>query len=128
MSFLLVALLAGVAMMLDDVFYAGVTLAEASGRGWLAGGLDALGWYSSITTTTVAVTTLHRGAFTLAGIAVLIVVGTANVTGTKLGTVTGKLMLRWLHADTIESLDARVTALEDHMRVHRHRRHRRGAI
>lgn len=126
MSVLLVAVLAGVAMALDDVFYAGVTLAEASGRGWLAGGLDALGWYSSITTTTLAVTTLHRGAFTLAGVMVLITVGAANVCGTRLGTETGKLLLRWLHADTIESLAERVGALEEDQRRHHPRWRRLG--
>lgn len=108
----LVAIVAALAMLLDDIFYACVTLFEASGKSWLAGLCDMLGYYAGITTTTVAVTTLS-GHSLLAKAWVLLFVGAANVLGTALGAETGKFLLRRLHTDTVETLAARVARLEN---------------
>lgn len=106
----LVAVIAAACMAVTDVLYTCMTLSQASGRGWLAGFLDAAGWYVGITTTTISVEAL--GGHSLSRkVWVLILVGGANVLGTQLGEVTGKRLLRRMGADTVESLHAQVVAL-----------------
>lgn len=115
---MIVALVAAICMLLTDIAYSAMTMAQASGRGWLAGGLDCLGWYIGITTTTISVTTLggHGSLLSAGKLEVLICVGLANVLGTQLGEVTGKLLLKHLNVPTVETLAARVTALEAKVR------------
>lgn len=68
-------------------------MAEAREMGWLAGALDMAGWYVSIGTTTISVSSLE-GHDTAKKIYVLIFVGLANMIGTKLGQVTGSRLLK----------------------------------
>lgn len=107
----LVAIVAALCMVLTDVLYTCLTLAEASGKGWLAGFLDAGGWYTSILTTTISVEALGGHSLTRK-IWVLVLVGAANVVGTQLGEETGKWLLKRLGVATVESLASRVAALE----------------
>lgn len=106
-----VAVVAAACMILTDVLYTCMTLSQASGRGWLAGGLDAAGWYVGIITTTISVEALGGHSLTRK-IWVLVLVGAANVVGTQIGEETGKWLLRKLRVATVESLASRVAALE----------------
>lgn len=88
----MVAVWAALAMVVTDVLGTIMVQAEAANRGWLAGCCDTLGWYVSIATTTISVTTL-AGHDTAKKVWVLVLVGAANLLGTKLGQVTGKWLL-----------------------------------
>jgi len=92
MSGLEIALIAAACMALTDVLGTILVMAEAANRGWLAGWADTAGWYVSIVTTTISVTALS-GHNTTTKIEVLVLVGAANLFGTKLGTVTGHWIL-----------------------------------
>ena len=107
----LVAIVAAATMACTDILYTAMTLMQASGRGWLAGFLDCLGWYVGIATTTISVTALAGHDLTRK-IWVLLLVGGANILGTQLGELTGKKLLGRMHVPTVESLAARVAALE----------------
>lgn len=87
-----IALVAAGCMLVTDVLGTVMVQAEAANRGWLAGIMDTLGWYVSIATTTISVTSLS-GNDTAQKVWVLILVGAANLLGTKLGQVTGKWLL-----------------------------------
>lgn len=87
-----VALLAAVAMLITDIIAVVMVQAEAANRGWLAGALDTAGWYVGIATTTISVTAL-QGHDTAQKIEVLVLVGAANLFGTKIGQVTGQRIL-----------------------------------
>lgn len=91
------ALLAAACMLITDVLATIMVMAEAANRGWLAGIMDCAGWYVGIATTTISVTTLS-GHDTVRKIWVLVLVGAANVFGTKLGQVTGQRLLGRLRA------------------------------
>ena len=107
----LVAVIAAACMAVTDVLFTCMTLAQASGRGWIAGVLDAAGWYVGIVTTTISVESLGGHSLTRK-IWVLVLVGAANVLGTQLGEETGKWLLKRLGVATVESLASRVAALE----------------
>ena len=111
---MIVALAAASCMLITDILYTAMTMAQASGRGWLAGWLDASAWYVGITTTTISVTTLggHGSILSARKLEVLLLVGAANVLGTQLGEVSGKRLLKHMHVETVETLVARVAALE----------------
>lgn len=113
----LVALIAAVCMLVTDVLYTAMTMAQASGRGWLAGFLDAAGWYVGITTTTISVESLAGHSVTKK-VWVLLLVGGANVLGTKLGEDTGARLLKRMGAETVSTLTARVAALEARLLAH----------
>lgn len=87
------AILAAVCMAINDVLGTCLVMAESAERGWLAGFLDVGMWYVSIATTTISVTAL-AGHDTTEKIAVLVLVGAANLLGTRLGVLTGKLILK----------------------------------
>lgn len=86
------AVLAAVCMVAVDVLAVIMVQAEATNRGWLAGWMDTLGWYPSIVCTTLCVLALD-GRSIRAKVAVLVLVGAANLFGTKLGQVVGKRLL-----------------------------------
>lgn len=90
---MLVALIAALCMVVSDVLATIMVMAEAKERGWLAGFLDMGGWYVSVTTTSISVTTLS-GHDTADKVYVLLFVGLANVLGTKLGQLTGSRLLK----------------------------------
>lgn len=79
-------------MLVTDVLSTIMVMAEAANRGWLAGWMDVLGWYTSISTTTISVTAL-QGHSLSTKIFVLLFVGAANLLGTKLGQLTGHWIL-----------------------------------
>lgn len=87
-----IAILAALAMVVTDVLGTVMVQAEAANRGWLAGTMDTIGWYFSIGTTAISVTAL-QGHSLGTKIWVLVLVGAANLFGTKIGQVTGKWWL-----------------------------------
>lgn len=107
------ALIAAVAMLVQDAISTVLVMAEARNRGWLAGFLDAAAWIVGITTATIAISTLQGND--LADKAYVVVfVSVANVLGTKLGQVIGS---RFVHDAT--TLAERVARLED-LSIHIH--------
>ena len=88
-----VALLAGVAMVLQDVLGVLLTQAEARDKAILAGILDSVGWLAAIATTTLTVTVL-QGHSTEEKIVVILVVTLANFVGTVTGTLIGKKYIK----------------------------------
>jgi len=88
-----VALIAALAMVATDIAGTVMVMAEAKERGWIAGFCDCAGWYVSIATTTITVTSL-QGHNTMQKVWVLLFVGAANIFGTKLGVMTGKALMR----------------------------------
>lgn len=92
MTGLEIALVAAGCMVLTDILGVCMVMMEAANRGWLAGVFDTAGWYVSIATTTISVSALS-GHDTTKKIEVLILVGAANLFGTKLGQVSGHAIL-----------------------------------
>ena len=80
-------------MLVTDVVATVMVMAEAKEMGWTAGLLDMVGWYVSITTTSISVSTLS-GHNTMDKVWVLLLVGGSNVFGTKLGQITGSHFLK----------------------------------
>ncbi len=107
MHALLIALLAGAAMFVQDLLSAPLSQAEARNRAHLAGLLDTVGWIVAITTTFISVDVL-QGHSLSAKIMVVVLVSGANYFGTLLGTKLGK---RYVRDDTVH-LAERVSALE----------------
>ena len=103
---MIIALAAAGAMLCTDILATIMVMAEAKERGWLAGLMDMLGWYASIATTTISVTSL-TGHDTTQKVWVLLFVGAANVLGTKLGVVTGKALMRRFPATPVDSTAVR---------------------
>ena len=88
MSTPFIVLVAALAVVVQDVVGTVMVMAEAKGRGWLAGVMDAIGWIVGITTTTISVTAL-QGHDMPRKVAVVLLVTIANVVGTKLGQLVG---------------------------------------
>lgn len=86
-----VAVLAAVAMLVQDVFGAAMVLLEAKEHGWVAGALDSGMWLFGILTTSISVTAL-QGHDTVEKVMVLGLVSVANVVGTRLGVWMGHLL------------------------------------
>ena len=108
------ALIAALCMVAQDVLGSVMVMAEAGNRGWLAGFMDTLGWYVAIATTTISVTAL-QGHNTTEKVLVLVLVGAANLFGTKLGVASGNWLLHRkpsAKAVSMTELEARVAALE----------------
>lgn len=90
---MLIALGAAACMVASDVLATIMVMAEAKEMGWLAGFMDMAGWYVSIATTSISVSTLS-GHNTMDKVYVLVFVGLSNVFGTKLGQMTGSKLLK----------------------------------
>jgi hypothetical protein len=86
-------LLAGMAMVVQDILGVLMVQAEARNRGWLSGIFDALGWGAAIITTTISVTAL-QGHDTSLKIAVITAVTIANVVGNVAGVHIGKKFIK----------------------------------
>ena len=104
---MIVAIIAGLAMLAQDIVAVPLTQAEARNRAHLAGILDTVGWLVAITTTFVSVNTL-QGRDLAAKVLVVAFVSVANYAGTVLGT---KIGARYVHEDATK-LAQRVAALE----------------
>lgn len=82
------AILAALAMLIQDVIAVVLVQAEAKNKGWTAGLMDMLGWLVAFTTLRIAIKA--EGS---ALVETVILVSIANVLGTKLGQVTGQHFL-----------------------------------
>ncbi len=87
-----VALIAAACMVVSDMLAVVMVQAEAANRGWLAGWMDTAGWYVGIATTTISVTALD-GRDLATKVWVLVLVGGANLFGTKAGQMSGHWLL-----------------------------------
>lgn len=105
MSTFEIVLIAAFSMVIQDAAGTVMVVAEARGRGWLAGILDAVGWIFAITTTFISVDSLSGHDFAKKA-AVVLAVSAANIFGTKLGESLGS---RFVKDRTIEQ---RLAALE----------------
>jgi len=115
---MILALLAAVAMVAQDVLGSIMVMCEAANRKWLAGVFDSFGWLVAIATTTISVTAL-QGHNTTEKVEVVVLVSLANLFGTALGVASGNWLLhrkpslkREDPALMVASLEARVEALE----------------
>ncbi len=100
------AVIAAVTMVITDVLGVVMVMAEAHGRGWLAGWMDTAQWLVGITTTTITVTALQGHDFS-EKVAVVVLVSAANLFGTKLGQVIGSRFVV-----NAKSISERIAALE----------------
>lgn len=85
----LIAVLAALAMLVQDVLATVMVIAENRNKGALAGALDSLGWLATITTTSISVTSL-QGHSIAEKVWVLVLVSAANFFGTWLGVIVGQ--------------------------------------
>ncbi len=88
-----IAILAALAMLLQDVLAVGLVQAEARNRAVLAGVLDTVGWLATITTLSISVTTL-QGHSLRDKILVIALVSLANFFGSFLGVKIGKRYIK----------------------------------
>ena len=88
-----IAILAALAMVLQDVLAVGLVQAEARNRAVLAGILDTIGWLATITTLSISVTTLQGHSFT-DKVIVIVFVSVANFLGSYLGVKIGKRYIK----------------------------------
>ena len=89
----LLALLAGVAMAIQDFLEVLKDQAQARNRPVLAGTFDSLMWLALITTTSISVTAL-QGHSLHEKIIVILVVTVANFIGQIVGVLTGKRFIK----------------------------------
>lgn len=90
---MIVALLAALAMVCQDILGVLLVQAEARNRGLLAGVFDALGWLATITTTSISVSTLQGHNLT-EQVLVITLVTAANIGGSVLGVKIGKKIIK----------------------------------
>jgi hypothetical protein len=109
------AILAAVAMLVQDLIAVPLVQAEARNRAHLAGLLDTVGWLVAIFTTFISVDTL-QGHNTADKVAVVVLVSLANYTGTLLGTKLGRRFVK----EDASNLADRVAALERSAGQHHH--------
>lgn len=89
----MIALLAAVAMLIQDVLSVLMVQAEARNHGWLAGLFDSFGWIATITTTSISVTTL-QGHNLDEKVLVVSSVTAANFLGSALGVYLGRKLIK----------------------------------
>lgn len=87
------ALLAGVAMFVQDIFSVLMVQAEARNKAHLAASLDSLGWGATIATTAISVTTLQGHSMPAKVLTVLLVTA-ANYGGTLTGVLIGRRFVK----------------------------------
>lgn len=92
-SIYLIAIIAGAAMLVEDVLGTLLVQANAKGLAWLSGVLDALAWGAGIVTTTVSVSAL-QGHSMLAKVVVISVITVANVFGSVIGVKLGEKLIK----------------------------------
>lgn len=81
---LLIAAIAFLAMMAQDILCVLMCQAENRGKGWRAGALDALAWVCGLTTNHYALNALDGHSFELKALVVVFVTA-ANILGSKSG-------------------------------------------
>jgi hypothetical protein len=87
------ALLAAVAMLIQDILGTLLVQAEARNRALLSAALDAVGWGAAIATTTISVSALQGHDLGLK-VLVIVAVTAANIVGSWAGVVIGKRFIR----------------------------------
>lgn len=92
-AIILTAIIAGAAMLVEDVLGTLLVQANAKDLAWLSGLLDALAWGAGIITTTVSVTAL-QGHSMLAKVVVITAITIANVLGSVMGVKIGQRILK----------------------------------
>lgn len=110
-----IAILAALAMFIQDLVAVPLVQAEARNKAHLAGLLDTVGWLVAIATTFISVNTL-QGHSLSAKVWVIALVSSANYLGTLTGTRLGK---RFVREDATQLAD-RVAALERITEQHNH--------
>lgn len=88
-----IALLAGLAMVCQDIIAVLEVQSEARNRPVLTGFLDALKWFAGITTTSISVTTL-QGHNLHQKVLVVVAVSFANFIGSFTGVMIGKKYIK----------------------------------
>ncbi len=88
-----IAILAALAMLLQDILAVGLVQAEARNRAALSGILDTVGWLATITTLSISVTTLQGHSFR-DKVMVIVLVSSANFVGSYIGVKIGKKYIR----------------------------------
>ncbi|HEX7355254.1 MAG TPA: hypothetical protein VF288_10530 [Mycobacteriales bacterium] len=119
---MLVAIVAAVAMFVDDAISVVLVQAEAANHGWLAGICDGAMWGVGILTTTISINAFDGHSLT-EKVLVALLVTVANVLGTKAGQLMGKRLLSSARMKTLFrreglTLEERVSALERSKRGH----------
>lgn len=106
------AIIAAIAMVIQDVLGTIMVMAEAKNRGWLAGVMDSAGWIVSITTATIAITAF-QGHNMNEKVLVVILVSLANLFGTKLGQMIGSRYVKdaTTLADRVARLESQSTTI-----------------
>lgn len=90
---MVIALLAAIAMIVNDIFGVLMIQSEARNRGVLAGIFDSCQWFAAIATTTISVTAL-QGHSTKEKILVILFVTAANLIGSITGVLIGKRFIK----------------------------------
>lgn len=88
-----VALLAALAMVIQDLVGVLLVQAEARNRAWQAAACDSLMWLAGISTTSISVTAL-QGHSLHEKVLVVVFVSLANVIGTFSGVLIGKKFIK----------------------------------
>lgn len=87
---MVLALLAALSMVVQDVLMTLMVVCENRGRWVLAGLLDCVGWIAQISTITIAGGSIIEHGLTPESWLIIIFVTIANFVGTGLGTVIGR--------------------------------------
>lgn len=99
MSTWALCLLAGGAMVLQDLLLTWMVQAEARNRWVLAGLLDCAGFLAQVTTFGVSIDAIVKNGLNARTLWVLAALTIANFIGTGLGTLLGS---KWIHADNLK--------------------------
>lgn len=89
----MIALLAALCMVVQDILGTCMVQAEARNHGWLAGLFDSIMWLFAIATTTITVTAL-QGHSLHEKVTVIVAVTAANLIGSQLGVLVGKKFIK----------------------------------
>lgn len=82
-----------ICMIFQDILGTLMVIAEASYKGWTAGGLDSIQWLFSIATATIAVTAL-QGKNRTKKIIVVCFVTVGNLLGSEIGVLIGQRFIK----------------------------------
>jgi hypothetical protein len=94
----LLCLLAGLAMLSQDITLTLMVICENRHRAAMAGALDSVGFLLQVTTYGVSIGAIITNGFVARTYWVLAALTVANFTGTGLGTLLGD---RWIHSETL---------------------------
>jgi len=116
MTFLLLACVAALAMVVQDILGIVLLLAATRNRGQVAGVMDSLQWLVGITTTTISVSVLQGHHF-YEKVIVIIMVSLANYFGTVWGE---KIGTHFVKDKGLRTHEQRLNALEMYVENNNH--------